>query len=572
MKDLLGSLVNGPVLVKAFEAEWAARQAAEAADDEMDSGDMDSEDEDEDSADERPRKKAKVSPALAPIAPVKPKKAPAAPRPSTAGAQAGGAEEARPKKRGRPPKNAAANAARASPPSQPVHFTAPISTTASPVTPHATQQQFSFVPVVPQQQKRPAYLLAGFVFLSFFKPSPREVGIVPSDEGTNHSHLGRVLSSQDENPFGNVVASSWHSHPVLHVAHTALMIALFVALAVSLSPQSTKNKLWRYLDRLTSSAPAVEEQLDEKDNTMTPLERAEKELKCKSTSFRYINIFSLHFTAVSSNTKSKLRAFTLLQAIPTPTSEQLALMALLRFASKPSQATDLWAEAASCSDASNPTTVAFELPLETACTVLQEAASSRDHRSPLIIVASKALETRFEQTLKDAFVNDVSAICDKSYTPISSSEASKRAAAQEELVTRSFALGGRPAELVKTWEQACTGRADASSTSNNNDDSTGAVLIRVLTLMHRIFPAAAPSRAYVATGLGRLPSPPPSPLPREESIRMEKILRVGLDATVFHGKGADRCEEVQRARDMLISRLSQAARMRRLVALEEEQE
>ena len=582
MKDLLGSLVNGPLLVKAFETEWAVRQAAEAAEDEMDMADMDSDEGDDDeSADERPRKKAKVSPALVAIAPVKPKKAPT-PRVSVvAGAQAG-TDDVRPKKRGRPPKNAAAAAVRASPsstvPTQTVHFTAPISSTSPSAPQNGHTQQFSFVPVVPQHQKRPAYLLASFVFLSFFKPSPQEVGVVPSDEGTNHSHLGRVLSSQDENPFATVAESPWHSHPLLHVAHTAIMIALFVALAVSLSPQSARNKIWRYLNRLSTSTAAVEESYDEKD-TMAPLARAESELKCTSSLNDNFILRTNHVVTASSSTpKSKLKAFVALQAIPTPTSEQLALMALLRFSSKSSQATDLWAEAASSSDTSSPTAPAFELSLESACATLHDAASSPDSRSPLAIIASKAIETQLEETLKDAFVNDVIAVCsEESSTPTTSSEASKRARRRDDLAKRAVALGGRPAELVKAWEQAFAAHAGSSNApafspiSGSDSDTTGLVLLHTLTLIHRIFPAAASSHAYLYSAPGSLPSPPPSPLPREELVKMERVLRVSLDAKVFHGKGVERCEEVQRARDMLISRLSQAARMRRLVVLEEQE-
>lgn len=263
-----------------------------------------------------------------------------------------------------------------------------------------------------------------------------------------------------------------------------------------------------------------------------------------------------------------------------PTSEQLALMALLRFSSKSSQATDLWAEAGSSCDTNGPTAAAYELPLESACTILQEASSSRDSRSPLAIIACKATEMRLEQTLKDSFVNDVIAACsDEASKPVSSSEASKRAHTRDELIVRAAALGGQPAQLVKAWEQAFAGRAGSSNGStsfpvnNNSDDSTGLVLLRVLTLMHRIFPAAAASSlVYLTGGPGGLPSPPPSPLPRDELVKLERVLRVSLDAQVFHVKGAERCEEVQRARDMLISRLSQAARMRRLVALEEQEE
>jgi hypothetical protein len=286
MKDLLSSLVNGPVLLQAFETEWAARQAAEAADDEMDGGDIDSDEGDDDeSADERPRKKPKTNPAMVPVAPVKPKKEKVPRTMPIAGAPAVSAEEARPKKRGRPPKNAAAGASPSLVSPAQVHFTAPISGS-SPVAPQSTQTQYSFVPVLPQQQKRPAYLLASFVFLSFFKPSPRESLVVPSDEGTNHSHLGRVLSSH-ENPFGASIENGglgapWYSHPVLHIIHTTIMISLFIALVVSMSPQSARSKVWRLLNRFSSAPVPVDEKFDEKESvdTMSPVDRAENELKC----------------------------------------------------------------------------------------------------------------------------------------------------------------------------------------------------------------------------------------------------------------------------------------------------
>jgi hypothetical protein len=564
MKDLLSSLVNGPVLLQAFETEWATRQAAEAADDEMDSGDMDSDEGDDDeSADERPRKKAKTIPPMVPVSPVKPKKEKAPRTIAAAGTPAVAAEEARPKKRGRPPKNAAA---RASPPSvspPQAHFTAPIPGS-SPSAPQQTQTQYSFVPVVvPQHQKRPAYLLASFVFLSFFKPSPRGSVVVPSDEGTNHSHLGRVLSSQ--NPFGASLENAgfdapWYSHPILHVFHTTVMIALFIALVISMSPQSARNKVWRYLNRFSSSPATVDEKLDD--------------------------LLTNDIAAASSTTKSKVKAFAALQTAATsPTSEQLGLMALLRFPSKPSQAVELWKEAASTCDATAQFKPAFEIPLETAATILQSASSTGDSKSPLMTIASQSVETQLEEMLKDAFVDDVIAVCEPN-TPstrdlLLASESTKRA--RDELAKHAVALGGRPAELVKEWDRAFSGRVSKGSEvvpiGGKLADDTGMVLLRVLALMRRIFPAA--SRPSL-TSPGGLPSPPPSPLPREELVKMERVLRLSLDAKVFHGAGIrqdagvdaekekERCEEVQRARDMLISRLSQAARMRRMVALEGE--
>jgi hypothetical protein len=590
MKDLLSSLVNGPVLLQAFETEWASRQAAEAADDEMDSGDMDSDEGDDDeSADERPRKKPKTIPAMVPVAPVKPKKE-KAPRPIAAAGTA--AEEARPKKRGRPPKNAPVRASPSSASPPQVHFAAPIPGS-SPSAQQSAQTQYSFVPVVvPQQQKRPAYLLASFVFLSFFKPSPQGSVVVPSDEGTNHSHLGRVLSSH-ETPFGASlenagVSAPWYSHPILHVFHTTVMIALFIALVVSMSPQSARSKVWRYLNRFSSVPATVNEKFDGKENTdtMSPTERAESELKCMWFLTESGGLLTNDIVAASSTTKSKAKAFAALQTTAaSPTSEQLGLMALLRFPSKPSQAAELWKQAASTCDASAQFNAAFEIPLETAATTLQSSSSTRDSRSPLIIIASQSVETQLEEMLKDAFVNDVIAVCEPN-TPsahdlLMASESTKRA--RDDLAKCAVALGGRGAELIKEWDRAFSGRifkgSEVAPISGKVADDTGLVLLRVLALMRRIFPAA--SRPSLGSP-GGLPSPPPSPLPREELVKMERALRVSLDAKVFHGAGVrqdagvdaekekERCEEVQRARDMLISRLSQVARMRRMVALEGE--
>jgi hypothetical protein len=274
-------------------------------------------------------------------------------------------------------------------------------------------------------------------------------------------------------------------------------------------------------------------------------------------------------------------------AAANPTSEQLGLMALLRFPSKPSQAAELWKEAVLTCETSAQFKSAFEIPLETACSILQASSSTHDPRSSLVLVASKSVETQLEEMLKDAFVNDVIAVCEPN-TPSTrdlamASESTKRA--RDDLAKRAVALGGRPAELVKEWDQAFSGRVSKGSEvapiTGKMADDAGVVLLRVLALMRRIFPAA--SRPSL-NGPGGLPSPPPSPLPREELVKMERVLRVSLDAKVFHCAGAredigvdaekerERCEEMQRARDMLISRLSQAARMRRMVALEGENE
>jgi len=277
-----------------------------------------------------------------------------------------------------------------------------------------------------------------------------------------------------------------------------------------------------------------------------------------------------------------VKAFASFQAtITNPTSEQLALLALLRFPSNPSQAADLWKEAASICDINTPLTYALEVPLETASAILQAASSTRDSRSPLSILASKIVETQLEEILEDAFVNDVIAICEPGAPTrklFMASESTKRA--RDDLARCAVALGGRTAELVKEWDQAFSGRVSKGSEvapiDGKDAERMGLVLLRILALMRRVFPGAPRSPL---PSPGGLPSPPPSPLSHEELVKMERALRVSLDAKVFHGVGLrqdavdaekerERHEEVQRARDLLISRLSQAARMRRMVALE----
>lgn len=269
LKTLVSSLVGGPRLLDEWERQYAARVAASAVEEEIDTGEFDSDDEnDEEDDEERPRKKAKLTNVPIPP-PTKPKKAAKVVTPATP-------VEERPKKRGRPRKDA----------SKPVQF-APISHalgTPTPV-PIVSQQTaskgqgqgtttYSFVPGLPQQQKRPALFLASFVFLSFFKPSTRTV--VLHDETNNHLHVGQVLGKKAISAH----AQGW-SHEILHVLHTTIMVTLFAALVVSLSPQRWRNKAWRYLGHLLDLQPTLPSN-DEEVDTAPPRERAERELKSMS--------------------------------------------------------------------------------------------------------------------------------------------------------------------------------------------------------------------------------------------------------------------------------------------------
>jgi hypothetical protein len=563
MKRLVASLVDGPRLLQEWERLWALRQAAEAADDEMDSADIESDEDDEDSADERPRKKAKVAAPIPTAVPSKTSKK--ASRPSTAVVPEGVSipVEDRPKKRGRPPKNSANLKPASSSTSPQVHFAPPVSAaTANAIAPQQAQIQYSFVPGLPQQQKRPAYLLASFVFLSFFKPTPHSPEVF-TNEHANHSHLGRVL----QDGFDNIVANKiqerpWHAHPALHWLHTAAMVAVLVAIAVSIAPQSSRDQVRRYWRSLFESPKLVKEKDDSSESEETSLVGlAEKELK-----------------ASTSTSRSKQKVFSALQAASSsPTTEELCLMALLRVSSKQSQAVELWKQASLSIDVRDPLSSAFEMKVEEAADLLGQPASTKDSRSCIAIIASAMVEKHVEQTLKEIFVDEALAICKGSTYTTSAGRRLAIQRASKDLMARATALGGRPALLVERWESinstSSLSKTADSGSDNSQGESAGLTLLKVLALMHRIFPSTA-------THTNGLASPPPSPLSQDELGKMERALRISLDAKVFHGythnqqAGAEcelereRCEEVRRARDKLISNLSQAARVRRLLALE----
>ncbi|KAG8800812.1 hypothetical protein FRC16_002002 [Serendipita sp. 398] len=569
LKSLIGSLVGGQLLLQEWERQWSARQAAEVADDDMDSGDMGSDDgEEEESADERPRKKAKVSPTVAEPPPLP--KAKKVQRPVAPAAPSGGVTivnvEAPPKKRGRPSKAvvAARQAAAAGMPATngPSSTQIPLTSTMTPMprAPTGSQTQYSFVSVLPQQPKKPAVFFAGFVFLSFFKPTHRHA-VVFSDENANHSHLGRVLTSEgDQEATIKLTDSRWHSHPLTHFFHTALLVLLLAGLIITLVPQKARYKAWRYFGSFFEVAPQeeaiVEEEEETSDEELLGLAaRAEKELK-----------------SPSSTSKSKLNAFNILYGMMSNSStcEELGLLALLRFPSKPAQAQDLWMQALTAAREQDPLRNAFEMPLEKASEVVQQAASSRDARSSLAIVASKVVEAHIEREFKDAFIDEVSAICEHRPSSIDILSAKQT---REKLFKQAAQLGGAISELQEEWDAALSGRV--SGISDEDCQTSPQAILQIISLMRRVFPTTSRS---CPSGL---PSPPPSPLSQDEQVKLERILRVGLDSKVFHGytrpntdngetpSDKERSEDVRRARDQLVSKLSHAARVRRMVALDE---
>ena len=243
-------------------------------------------------------------------------------------------------------------------------------------------------------------------------------------------------------------------------------------------------------------------------------------------------------------------------------------MALLHMSSTSPYAQGLWKKAAASANPQDTLRYAFEYPLEDASELLQQSAD--DSRSCLTILASKSLEDHLERLFKDVYVDSVFATCEnKSTAPTTTIDISVGSAGGQ-LLKDARIIGGKPAELAAEWDAALSGRVPATP----RETTSARTVLHVLALMNRIFPVT--SRA-TASGL---PSPPPSPLTQEERVKLERVLRIALDSTTFHGIARpastiedstiekERCEEVRRARDMLVSRLSHAARERRMVALE----
>lgn len=235
-----------------------------------------------------------------------------------------------------------------------------------------------------------------------------------------------------------------------------------------------------------------------------------------------------------------------------PTGEELGLLALLKHASKPSQALELWKQASASTTATGLTKLALTLSLPRAVEVLHQ--SRGDVRLPFIILASSVVEERIALALRGAFVEEVKSICGE---PVEAKEG------RSELFSLAREVGGKPLELMQEWDLALTGRFARSVPLNDQEDES-VLIIHALSLMRRIFPCHSRD---TCPPLG-LPSPPPSPLLQEEQSRMERSLRASLDSPIFYKFSSDKGEDLQRARDSVISRLSQAARLRRTMTLD----
>jgi len=520
---------------------------AEGAED-LESGD----DEDDDpSGDERPRKRPRTS--TVPIPVPKGKKSG---RNSVAVAMEpviphrADSPSARPsKKRGRPTKAMATQ--RASAQTQD-------STLSSQ---YASAQMLTFVPPQPQpaqaqaaqQQMRPAYLLASFVFLSFFKPSN-----TVHFEHVHHDS-GAVLSPLIQRNVPTLLGIK--TDTLHHFMHTLIMFGVFIALIATALPS-----LKVAFGSKSSTGPAQEaeeeERSEEKHTVRVALGERSGSVTMAEETLRLVNCDKI----------TRKKAIARLQTVveTNPTAEELGLLALLEYADQPVHAAKIWTQAKDVISPSAPLPfhLAFDLPIEAATEIVlkMEFQTTSDHRSPLLAIASKAFESRLGKAIQQSFVNEVDITCGNNLS-LNDATLTKRRETHVQLIAMARKLGGHSALLADEWEVALAGCWPKSKLGTEfPSGSPSSAIIHAIGLIRRVFPLTFKDGASM---VGMIPSPPPSPLMQDEISRMERELRVALGSSVFYDFEGRACgEDIARARDAVISRMTSVARMRRSLAVD----
>ena len=521
---------------------------AEGADD-LESGD----DEDDDaSGDERPKKRPKTSntPIPAPKGKKSARNSAVAMEPVILPSRAESPSARPSKKRGRTAKAMATQ--RASAQTQDHTLTSQ----------YASAQMFTFVPPhsqpaqaqTSQQQMRPAYLLASFVFLSFFKPSN-----TVHFEHVHHDS-GAVLSpvvQRTAPTFLGIKTDALH-----HFMHTLVMLGVFIALIVTAFPSL---KVAFGSKSPAGSAQDLKAEEEEKSQEKYTIGVALGERSGAVTMAEDI----LRLEIYDKNTRKK--AISRLQTIvqTNPTAEELGLLALLEYANQPIHAAKLWTQARGVISPSVvlPFHFAFDLPIESAAEIVlkTEFQATSEHRSPLLAIASKAFEARLGKAIQQGFVDEVDAICGIN-SSLDDATLTKRRETRVQLTAMARKLGGHSALLADDWEVALAGRWPKSrlGTEFGSSSPSGAI-IHAIGLIRRVFPLTFKDSVSM---IGMIPSPPPSPLMQDEISRMERDLRVTLGSSVFYDFEGGPCgENVARARDAVISQMTSVARMRRSLAV-----
>ena len=553
----MSSLIGGPALLEEWERQWNAKYCqddameAEGADD-LESGD---DDDDDASGDERPRKRPKTSniPVPAPKGKKSARNSVAVAMEPVGSQSRAESPSGRPnKKRGRPTKAMATQ--RASAQTEDPTLTSQ----------YGSAQMFTFVPPQPQpaqaqstqQQMRPAYLLASFAFLSFFKPS-NTVHI----EHVHHDS-GAVLSPLIQRTAPTFLGIK--TDALYHFMHTLVMLGVFIALIATALP-SLKAVFGFKTPAGSAQDPKAEkeEKNEEKYTVRVTLGERSSSVTMAEETLRLVNCDSI----------TRKKAIARLQTVieTNPTAEELGLLALLEYSNQPVHAAKLWTQAKDVISSStfSPFHFAFDLPIETAVEIVlkTESQSTSEHCSPLLAIASRAFEARLGKAIQQSFVDEVDTICGIN-SSLDDVTLTKSREVRVQLTATARKLGGRSALLADEWEVALAGRWPKSKLGNEFASScpSGAI-IHAIGLIRRVFPLTFKDGVSM---VGMIPSPPPSPLMQDEISRMERELRVTLGSPVFYDFEARAYgENMARARDAVISRMTSVARMRRSLAVDE---
>ena len=232
VKALVSGLVGGPELLIQWEREWMEWNSSAEQDEAGSDGDSDEEDGSDDD-DDKPKKKAKATPtvkkevAAKPVVPAAPASL-ATPAPPTAPAPG----ELK-RKRGRPRKVQPTE-------TQAADLTNAARPVAPPTYPYPTYE------IPPPSHEGGRYLLGIFILFSFLNPfldSSSTVSRPPSE----HSHVGTVLTALNSTFLSHSAAQYVASSPSIlgiswkqcvSYAHTAVSIALFLSVIVSIFPST----------------------------------------------------------------------------------------------------------------------------------------------------------------------------------------------------------------------------------------------------------------------------------------------------------------------------------------------
>jgi hypothetical protein len=210
LKSLIAGLVNGPVLLQAWEAKWRETFGGEEKDEiEEDIGsDEDGDGDDDDDEDtNRPKKKARTVKVVKPQSVIPSASRPLPSTPSVLPEK---------RKRGRPRKI-------------PVPIPASVMVTSSPP-PASVDHEFSSPSgQAPNRQ----YLLAVFAFMSFFNSSLK----TPSPYAQPHTHKGMVLDHSV--PVDLVARTSWGD--ILQIFHLFVSALVFFSIIAPWIPNSFKR-------------------------------------------------------------------------------------------------------------------------------------------------------------------------------------------------------------------------------------------------------------------------------------------------------------------------------------------